>query len=201
VPPVLVRARPGVLALAFVAALLTAAQAAADRGVAIDIGRIAIDQPLAPGGSYRLPPLGVRNPGDERTTYRLRVWPIRGAARAPDESWVRLTPERLTLRPNQIRKVEARLVLPPDAPAGDYAALIGPEIVGEASGASVGAAAAARLTFAVEPASTLTGWWNRLKRFFLDHLPWTAVVPGLVLAVLLADRLRRRYSLAVVRRS
>ena len=47
--------------------------AAADRGVALDLGRVEIARGLTPGGGYRLPPVGVRNPGDEETTYRMVV--------------------------------------------------------------------------------------------------------------------------------
>jgi hypothetical protein len=190
----------GLLAAAAVAALLAAPQAAADRGVALDIGQIDIEQALVPGGSYRLPAFGVRNPGDERTSYLLKVWPIRGGGRAPDPRWVRFSPVRLTLRPNRIMRIQVRIVLPADAAPGDYAALIGPEIVGTGGGASVGGAAAARLTFTVESSSTLESWWRRLKNFLGDHMPWTLVVPAAVLAGLLAEALRRRYRFAIVRR-
>ena len=193
--------RAALLVVAGAGMLLLASPVGAGRGVAVDLGRIDIDQPLAPGGAYRLPELGVRNPGDERTSYRLKVWPIRGAALAPPAGWFRITPERLTLGPNQIQKVQTRIVLPPGATAGDYAALLGPEIVNEESGASVGAAAATRLTFTVKQASTLEGWWNRFERWFGDHRPWTILVPALLLAAFAADRLRRRYRLAFERRS
>jgi hypothetical protein len=193
--------RAAALIVACAGALLLAFSAGADRGVAVDLGRIDIDQPLAPGGAYRLPELGVRNPGDERTSYRVKVWPVRGAGLAPPEDWFRIAPDRVTLRPNEIRKIQTRIVLPPDAAAGDYAALLGPEIVSDKSGASVGAAAVTRLTFTVESASTLEGWWNRFKRWFDDHLPWTAIVPALLLAALAADRLRRRFRFAIEKRS
>jgi len=191
----------GLFAAAAVAALLSAQQAAADRGVALDIGRIDIEQALVPGGNYRLPAFGVRNPGDERTSYLLKVWPIRGDAKAPDPHWVHFSPDRLTLRPNRIRRIQVRVILPSDAAPGDYAALIGPEIVGTGGGASVGGAAAARLTFTVESSSTLESWWRRLKGFLSDHMPWTLVVPAAVLAALLAEAMRRRYRFAIVRRS
>jgi hypothetical protein len=154
-----------------------------------------------PGGSYRLPALGVRNPGDEQTSYLLKVWPVRGGARAPDPQWLRFSPDRLTLRPNRITQIKVRIVLPSDASPGDYAALIGPEIVGTGGGASVGGAAAARLTFTVESSSVLESWWRRLKRFLGDHMPWTLVIPGAVLAALLVENARRRYRFTIVRRS
>ena len=194
------RAAP--LVVAWAGALLLAAAAGAGRGVAVDLGRIDIDQPLAPGGAYRLPELGVRNPGDERTSYRLKIWPVRGAGLAPPEGWFRITPDaRDAASEGDPEGADADSSCRPTPTAGDYAALLGAEIVSDASGASVGAAAATRLTFTVEPATTLAGWWNRFKRWFDDHLPWTVIVPALLLAALAADRLRRRFRFAIERRS
>src|SRR5215211_6330170 len=47
--------------------------ALADIGVAMDVGKVAIDQKLEKGGSYQLPSIGVRNPGSETATYRMGV--------------------------------------------------------------------------------------------------------------------------------
>src|SRR5687767_1480811 len=78
--------------------------ARADRGVSIDLGRIEIEQPLAPGGSYRLPTIGVRNPGDETTRYRLSVAPVDVEdAKAPPAAWFRFSPSELELEPGRER--------------------------------------------------------------------------------------------------
>ena len=53
--------------------LLGGAPARADRGVAIDLGKVAVTDPLPPGGEYQGPVLGISNPGNERARYRMTV--------------------------------------------------------------------------------------------------------------------------------
>jgi hypothetical protein len=182
--------------------LVAAAPAAASRGVAIDLGRIAIQQKLTPGGSYRLPTMGVRNPGTEATSYQLKATPLLLKGRkAPPEGWFRFSPSKLTLEPGESKPVKVRIELPTGAHPGDYVALIGPQIVTQGKGAQVGAAAASRLTFTVEPASWLQAWWLKLSTFFSDHRPWSIVVPAVLLLALLVWRLRSRFSFRIERRA
>jgi hypothetical protein len=196
-----VRASVSLLVLA-AGALAGAPAASPERGVSIDVGRIAISQDLLPGGGYRLPTFGVTNPGSERTTYRLGVSYVEGQkAKRPPEQWFRFTPARLTLAPHKTEPVNVRLELPTSADPGDYAALIGPQIVSEGSGAQVGAAAAARLTFPVVPSSLLEKWWLRLKRFLDDGRPWSYLLPSVAVFLLLGWQLRKRLKITVSRRA
>jgi hypothetical protein len=41
--------------------------------VAVDIGRIDVEQKLSRGGTYQLPTIGVRNPGTETTRYVMGI--------------------------------------------------------------------------------------------------------------------------------
>jgi hypothetical protein len=179
--------------------MLPLLHASADPGVAIDTGTIAVDEELTAGNTYALPSFGVRNPGNEETDYRIMVWPVADEAPAPDPAWVTFDPDRLTLRPGQNRLIEISLRLPIDAPAADYVALIGPEIVAEGGGAQVGAAAAARLTFTVKSPGAVEVWWLRLKCFFLDNLPWTVLAPVALIGALVALRSRRTGRLGTAR--
>jgi hypothetical protein len=182
------------------AALFGAAPALASRGVSIDVGRIDVSDALAPGGEYRLPAFGVRNPGTEPTTYRVVVTYVDGQdAGQPAQAWFSFEPAQFTLSPGESQPVQARLTLPADAEPGSYAALLGPEIVSEGGGAQVGAAAAAHLTFQVAPSSWLDGFLRQLGRFIAGH-PWVLalVALGLVLVVLLV--LRGRFTINVARR-
>lgn len=194
--------RRGLLVLAaFGAVLLGAAPALASQSVSIDVGRIDVTDALAPGGEYKLPPFGVRNPGSDPTTYRIVVTYIDGQdATRPAQSWFSFSPDSLTLAPGQSQPVQAKITLPPDAEPGSYAALIGPEIVADGSGAQVGAAAAAHLTFSVAESSWLGGVLRQLGRF-LGANPWVlaVLVPLAVLAAIWF--LRRRFSLSLTRRA
>jgi hypothetical protein len=183
------------------ACLLGSAPARADRGVAIDLGEVTLTDPLSPGGGYRLPVIGISNPGDEPAGYRMTVSYLTGQeALEPPASWFGFDPAEFTLAPGETRAVRVRLSFPVDADAGDYEALLGAQIVTRGSGGQVGAAAASRLRFTVEPASTLEALWLKVERFLAAHLPWTYIVPAAVLALLGGWQLRRRYQLTVARR-
>jgi hypothetical protein len=176
--------------------------AQASRGVAIDLGRIEIQQKLTPGGSYRMPLMGVRNPGTETTSYELQASPLVLEGReAPPKAWFHFSPARLTLKANETRAVKVRIDLPTGAHPGDYVALVGPQIVSKGGGAQVGAAAASRVTFTVEPATWLQAEWLKVKTFFADHAPWSYVVPLVLLLALAAYRVRRRFAFRIERRA
>src|SRR4051812_7712696 len=157
------------LTLLILAMLLLAAPASASRGVSIDLGRIDIQQKLTPGGSYRLPTMGVRNPGTEATSYELKASPlVMNGKDAPPEAWFHFSRAKLTLKPHESAQVRVRIDLPTGADPGDYVALVGPQIVTKGTGAQVGAAAASRVTFSVEPATWLQAEWLKIKTFFGD---------------------------------
>ena len=193
---------PMLLVLAFAGLILSAGPAGADRGVALDLGRIDVAQKLTPGGGYRLPPLGVRNPADEVTSYRIVVSHVQGQKGKPvPEEWVQVKPTELTLKPGRTLKVQARLNLPTGADPGDYEGLLAAQIVTKGEGAQVGAAAAAKLTFSVESATLLGAWWYRVRTFLSGHEPWTWLIPALLATALLGRQLRRRFAFQVVRRA
>jgi hypothetical protein len=190
------------LLLAVAGLLVSSGAAAADRGVALDLGRLDVAQKLTPGGGYRLPPLGVRNPGDEVTSYQIVVSHVEGQAGKPIPSaWVHVRPEQLTLKPGRTEKVQARLDLPTGADPGDYEGLLAAQIVTKGKGAQVGAAAAAKLTFSVEASTWLGAQWYRLRTFLSGHEPWTWLIPALLATALLGWQMRRRFALQVVRRA
>jgi hypothetical protein len=190
------------LGTALTGLLLSSGLASADRGVALDLGRVDVAQKLMPGGAYRLPPFGVRNPGDRRTSYRIVVSQVDGQRGKPIPSgWVRVSPSELTLKPNGTQKVQARLTLPSSADPGDYEGLLTAQIVTNGKGAQVGAAAAAKLTFTVAASTWLGGQWYRIRTFLSAHRPWTWLIPALLVAALLGMQLRRRFAFRVVRRA
>jgi hypothetical protein len=194
--------RTRVIVVAAAAMVVLAPTAAANRGVALDLGKVEIEQALTPGGGYRLPPVGVRNPGDEPTTYRMVVSSVAGQSRSPvPASWVRFSPREVTLRPGETTKVEPRLSLPTGANPGGYEGLLAAQIVTGGRGAQVGAAAAAKLAFEVESTTLLGAWWHELTTASAEHSPWTWLVPALLASALAASQLRRRFSFRVEKRT
>ena len=189
------------LAIAGVALMGATPAVAGTTGVSIDVGSIAVSEPLAPGGDYRLPTFGVRNPGTETTDYRLVVTYVDGqAAAAPPEAWFSFDPGELSLAPDASRPVVTTVVVPTDAEPGNYEALIGPQIVSGGSGAQVGAAAAVRLSFTVGESSGIDAWLRMLGRFLAEN-PWILAAIGLGVLLLLLRYLRRRFTFQVARRA
>ncbi len=189
------------LLLGLGAALSSAAPSLASHAVSIDVGAIDVSDALLPGGEYRLPQFGVRNPGTEPTTYRVVVSYIDGQdSQRPDEAWFTFSPAELTLEPGEAQAVNAHISLPADAEAGRYAALIGPQIVADGVGAQVGAAAAARLTFTIAPSSSLDAFLRWLSRI-LGEQPWLMAIPVVIVLIVGWWFLRRRISITVARRT
>jgi hypothetical protein len=189
-----------VVAVVVSLAMLAGPAVAQQQGVAIDVGRIDVDEQLAAGERYQLPTIGVRNPGTAPTDYRMAVQPITGAD-TPDEAWFSFSPASFSLDPDARQPVEIVLELPADAPGGDYGALISAQVVAEGEGARVGAAAAARLTFSVpatpQPVSAPPAAPDDPSGF-----PWLLLLLALLLLLLLAWLIRtvRRYDIRIVRR-
>jgi hypothetical protein len=175
--------------------------AMATTGVSIDTSRINVTQELAPGAEYQLPTFGVRNPGTDPTSYVIVVSYVDGQeAKQPPTAWFSFSPANLTLEGGQSRPVTTSLEVPPDAAAGEYTALIGPQIATGGTGPQVGAAAAARLFFTVGDCDGLECWLRWLFRWIGEHL-YVLLIP-LALAALIGLRfVRRRFAFSVQRRS
>jgi hypothetical protein len=189
-----------VLALG-VALLVGAAPVAAGVAVSIDVGSIAVREQLVPGGEYRLPTFGVRNPGTESTSYALAVSYVDGQEGfRPPAEWFTFEPATLTLGVGESRAVTTTLDIPANAEPGDYAALIGPQIAGDGSGPQVGAGAAARLTFTVQPSSALDAWLRMLWRFLAEN-PWVWITALVAIAAALLWFIRRRFRFTIQRRA
>jgi hypothetical protein len=196
--------RLGLCLLAAVVAVVIAApdrSVQADRGVALDIGRIDVDEKLSRGGSYNLPSIGVRNPGTETTRYQMGVTYIddQDGRRAP-EGWFAFEPAEVTLAPGESAPVSVKLDIPAGARPDDYEALIQAAIAPEGEGTTVGAAAAARLRFTVKPSNILQAWQLRAETWAGDNQPWTTLLPLTAVVVVLAWWLRRRFTISIGRR-
>lgn len=196
------RRRAATITLALGAALLaSAAPAAGGIAVSIDVGSIAVREQLVPGGEYRLPTFGVRNPGTEPTSYVLSVSYVDGQeGLRPAAEWFSFDPATLTLGAGEARAIATTLDIPTDAEPGEYAALIGPQIATDGSGPQVGAGAAARLSFTVQPSSALDAWLRWLWRFLLENT-WVWIAALLVVVAVIAWFVRKRFRFTVQRKN
>ena len=198
------RSAARLVATSFVlAGLLAPAVVDADRGVGVNLGRIAIEDKLSPGGGYNLPTLGVINTGGEPGNYEVVISYVQDQKEMrPPASWFDFQPQRFFLEAGQTQSVRIRLTLPTGADPGDYFAFIEAHPIAESAGVTVGVAAATRLSFTVKPANWLEAQRVRLNRFIDENEPWSYVVPGAILAALVLLFTRRffRIRLRVERR-
>lgn len=177
-----------------------ATPAMATTGVSIDVSRINVTEELAPGDEYELPTFGARNPGTDPTSYTIVVSYIdEQQTHQPPASWFTFSPASFTLDGGQSRAVSTSLEVPPDAEAGHYTALVGPQIASEGSGPQIGAGAAARLSFTVAECDGFECWLRWIIRWIGEHL-WVLLIPLVLLAVVVLRILRRRFAFSVQRR-
>jgi hypothetical protein len=118
----------------------------------------------------------------------------------PPEAWFTFSPASLTLDGGQSKAVSARIEIAPGAEPGDYLALIGPRIDSEGEGAQVGAGAAAKVTFTVQPSTWIEGALRWLWRFFGEN-PVVVAGVGLILALVAVRLVRRRFAFSVARKA
>ncbi|HLB22686.1 MAG TPA: hypothetical protein VJP07_01185 [Dehalococcoidia bacterium] len=160
--------------------------------MSIDVGSIAVDAALSPGGRYRLPTLTVRNIGDDEGDYEVAIVHLNGAEEADAPApWFEVEPDRFHLSPDGAQQVQVHLVLPTGADPGRYSALIEAHSVSDAEGVRISAAAASRVSFEVKPSSTWAAWLLQFRRSFADHYPWSHLALFTFMTVIVGYLLRR----------
>jgi hypothetical protein len=190
------------LAGAFIIALVMPAPAHAGSGVALDLGAVDVDQALVPGGRYRLPTIGVRNPGTSASSYVMTVSVPEGLTSAGlEDDWFAFTPSTFALEPGDTQPVEVSLELPPGARAARYEGLLVAQVTSpDGKGVQIGAAAGTRLTFTVRPANWLQGFLQWLWALLVGGAPWTYLLPALLGMLAGARFFKRRFSFRLERR-
>ena len=168
--------------------VLLASPTQARVGVGVNLGKIDIDEPLIPGGTYKFPAIGVINTGDESSEYGMDIsYHEDQDGQRPPKEWFTFTPATFTLDGSASQSVAVSLTLPVNAPPGDYFALLEAHpIVSAQGGTTIGIAAATKTTFTVGPASLFQALLQKTSSFFRDTYPWSTIVLVVIgLAVLL----------------
>ena len=170
-----------------IAAGLISATAWAQEGVGVNVGKIQVDEPLAPGGTYRIPAVGVINTGHESSGYRVRITYLSGQQELqPPEDWFSFGPETFTLEPGTTENVSITLKLPLTARPGDYFAFVEASPVSNDArgGVAVGIAAATRLNFTVEASNVFSASFLWVFHHFRDWTPWSWIVTTIFAAAI-----------------
>ena len=170
--------------------------AGASSGVSINTGKIVLDKPLAPGGTYDLPNVEVSNTGTDPSNYGISVqYNEVQDQRKPDAAWLEFTPSSFRLLPGESALVKVSIAVPENAAAGDYFAYIEADsLQGKgASASSISGAAAARLYFSVAQTNIFKSAAASALSLVTRHSPWSYVllwILAIVLVGLLAMRIR-----------
>ena len=169
-------------------ALLAPGTALGQAGVGVNVGKIQLDETIAPGGSYTLPSIGVINTGHDPADYSLRItYRTRQEELEHPEDWFSFNPIRFRLEANQSQNVQIKLELPVTAEPGDYFAFIEayPVTSGGGGGVAIGIAAATKLNFTVKPSNVFSASFLWFFHRFRDASPWSwagvGIFGGLVL--------------------
>lgn len=170
------------------------------QGVAVDLGRVEVDDQLRAGQRYTLPTIGVTNRGTESASFTIVAGPMEGVKSAPS-SWFRLEPDSFDLDPGATQPVSIALALPLDAEPARYQQLISARIAPDGEGIGLGAAAASLVSFEVVPSTIWEGMWNSAISFFRAGHPWSTLAVGVIVLFFLAGWVRRNFELAIRRRA
>jgi hypothetical protein len=184
-------------------ASMPSSTAQAEQGVSVDLGSIAVDQKLSPGGRYRLPTLTVRNVGDVEGDYEVVVEHLNGVTgRDAPAGWFDIEPRNFHLAPQEARLVQVHIELPSGADPGAYNALVEARAEPEGEGVRLTAAAGSRVSFEVKPSGLLEAWILQARRSVADWAPWSYVAAGILLLLVIALLVRRfiRLNVGIERR-
>jgi hypothetical protein len=178
-------------------------RAQADQGVSVDLSSISVDEKLSPGGRYRLPPLTVRNIGDQEDDYQVVIVHLNTSLQsAAPAGWFDIEPSQFHLAPQEARIVQVHIDLPSGADPDSYTALVEARAEPAGEGVQLTAAAASRVSFEVKSSSLFEAWLLEMRRSFADQAPWSylALAGLFLLIVALLSRRFLRLRVGVERR-
>jgi hypothetical protein len=176
--------------------LFTASPALARLGVGVGTGKIIVEEKLNPGVIYNLPIVSVLNTGDETAIYGFSVAYHQDQEELkPPLEWFRFSTTEFELAPGEVEPIEITLDLPLKAPPGKYFAYLEgfPKAKSESGETSISIAAATKLYFEVEPATLWEAALYKISSFWAAYRPWTDIVAGVVILLLVFNFLRERF--------
>ena len=195
--------RAGIVLLVLLLLLAVGQPAMARLGVGVNVGNIEVNETLLSGGLYKIATMSVINTGDEAGDYGVGVSYRSGQEELkPPEDWFRFSPAKFKLRPGQAKPVEISLIVPVNAKAGDYFALVEGHPIAKGKGLTVGIAAAAKMQFSIKSSSLFWSIYNRMASWFKTNAPYSFIGVLLVLLAVVTLIIRRylRFSFRIERK-
>jgi hypothetical protein len=161
-------------------------------GVGINMGKISVDEPMMPGGSYKLPAVSIINTGQVTSDYGMGVSYHQDQKELqPPAGWFEFDPLTVTLEPGKSQPVNITLHVSVKAKPGDYFAYLEAHPVAKEGNVSIGIAAAAKLYFTVKPANIFSAFANMVADFFKSSSPYSWVGLGVIVLIIAVFLFRR----------
>jgi len=161
-------------------------------GVGINMGKISVDEPMMPGGSYKLPAVSIINTGQVASDYAMGVSYHQDQKELqPPAGWFEFDPKTVTLEPGRSQPVNITLHISVKAKPGDYFAYLEAHPVAKEGNVAIGIAAAAKLYFTVKPANIFSAFANVVGDFFGTRSPYSWVGLGIIVLIIAVFLFRR----------
>lgn len=184
----------------FIAFILLSGNVFAAIGVGVGTGKIEIDEVIKSGGIYQLPDITVYNTGDVTATYAMQLTLNETQEQLkPSPEWFSFEPASFELEPGKARVVTPTLKAPLNVTSGEYFGYLEayPDSAVDQGGASIGVAAATKLSFRVESSDTINSIYNRARALYLNYAPWSYVATVAILLLLVITVIRKYVRLNV----
>lgn len=170
-------------------------------GVGVGSGKIHVEEVLFSGQTYAFPSLTVINTGTVKAEYSIHLtFHENQEQQRPEQDWFRFHPQTFSLEPGQAQLVEISAHFPLITPPGAYFAYLeaAPTHVENKGGsASIGIAAASKLTFTVGESSLAQAGGNWLKTIFTRYQAYILSVVGMFFLVPLIHFLRHNVDIRI----
>ncbi len=181
------------------------AKAYASIGVGVGTGKIIIDEAIKAGSIYTLPPIVVFNTGTENASYAMEVTLNEVQPQLkPDPAWFSFSPAEFDLAPGESQKVIPTFHPPLVTKSGDYFAYLEAhpsQTVQQGGAATIGVAAATKLSFTIAPSNIFFAVYYRVVALFQTYSPWSYILLVLSTVTLSVNILRRhlRFSIKITK--
>lgn len=163
-------------------------------GVGVGTGKVTIEEPMKAGGIYDIPSVIVFNTGDEPSGYFMDLlYDGSWTGLVPDKSWFTYEPKEIQLDPGKGGEMKIKMKFPLRVEPGEYFAFLAahPAAKAQGGGTQIGVAAAAKLSFTVEPASWFQGVLFRLMNLVRIYKTWIYIFLGTVVVIVTILAIRK----------
>lgn len=186
-------------------ASLTSAKTQASVGVGVGTGKIEVKEEIKSGSIYTLPPITVFNTGTEDASYTMEVTLNETQPQLkPNPNWFSFSPQEFSLSPGKSQLVTPTFHPPLVTQPGDYFGYLEahPSETVQQGGATIGVAAATKLSFTVIPSNIFIAILYRILAIFQSYAPWSyiAVIMAVVGSVILILRRRLHFNLRITKK-